>query len=191
MRCASVGGDTALEHPNLGESPMLRAFTLVAIAALLPDTVLAGPDATVNRLIADPASMLDFGLFRLGQYLQDQKLGSATYDWDTNQIVIYWRSVGENSQDLTEAEQKCSDWVTQVRLSGWVGANGKAAMGVTVFSSFFQHIGFGRSDSIDSELSDIDKLIWLQCYSETLGEKVTVTAPLLGTAYSVQKEPKE
>lgn len=152
---------------------------------LVPERLVAQPDGTTRHLMQDSVSMLDFGLLRLNINLERDNLGLADFNWDRNRIVIHtWLS--EETRDA--AEEVCAEWVSEVRTRGGISReSGKPALESSSFSRLFGHYSFERGNILDGLYKNIDQLFVLECNQFNVIPPVMVTAPLLGTGYSLRK----
>jgi hypothetical protein len=87
-----------------------------------------------------------------------------------------------------EPEEACSNWVSTIRAEAFVNeTTGQAMYETTSFSSYFNHYGFRRAAVPDDLMTNIDKIIMLECHVFAENVVMEVTAPLLGRGYSVAK----
>lgn len=169
---------------------MVKNLIVAAVigAASAPLPVAAGPDVTTQHLLDDAATMLDLGMLRLEMRLAQDDLGSARYAWSENRILI------ESSIFLTGAakteqsvEAICAGWLKSVRFAAGVNADGKAYTGNSDFSGFFRHYGVGRVNAPKALYEDLDELFVLKCGGFVDGVAITISAPLLGKTYAVER----
>lgn len=149
----------------------------------------AGPDATINHLMDDSVSMLDFGILRMNLTLKEKDLGGATYLWDENRIVISHILTLKYFGDHEAAENACAEWVKNVRRVAWIDTEtGKPTFSTSWFATYFSHNGFKRLSAPQDLDENLDKIFQLKCIAFTEdGQALTVTAPLIGTGYSLEK----
>ncbi|OOY23788.1 hypothetical protein BMI91_15175 [Thioclava sediminum] len=169
-------------------------FAFVAIAILAPYSSIAGPDATTQYLQRDVASTFDFGMLRLNLRLESNGLGSASYNWSENRIYIVPNLDTASSlleKDEREIERVCSGWIQRVRGNAVIGVDGSPILGHSTYSWLFSHYGYERSNEPENLYSDLDKIFVLSCGGSSKAIYVTLTAPLLGSTYAVEKKPKE
>lgn len=166
---------------------MFSRLPHLILLCLMPVRAICGPDATTQFLLDDSASMLDFGLLRLDILLSEKQLGTAQFLWDGNIFLISTILTGNETHELAEAA--CSQWVKDVRIAALVnGATGEPLYKNSTFAPYFDHNGFARNARPENLLQEIDKKFLLKCFSFFQGyEKTTISAPLLGTGYSVEK----
>lgn len=167
----------------------MRCLSSLIILMFVGGSAHAGPDATTNWLMDEPASMLDLGLLRLNMQLQQAKLGSASFNWDTNRVQIYtFQYFNEVQSDETDPEALCRKWVMDVRAEGFISEEtGKALYDYSSYSAHFTHAGFKRKSTPDKLEQSVDSLTELSCLIMVGTERTRVTAPLLGTAIFVEK----
>lgn len=171
---------------------------VAAFMLAMCSTALAGPDATANRFLGDTVSMMDWGMFRMQQLInQNTTYGPQTtvsYDWDSNQIVVRrFRTI-----DLAEAgvlEADCKKWFDDTRYNGFVLPSTGELFGFASWSRYagmFAHNGFSRTISGQDEeksLSELDKLIHLSfaTWGPDAAEQMVCTGPLIDTGFSVKR----
>ncbi len=181
---------------------------LVALTSTLAPITLpahAGPDDTTKLFMNRPATLLDLGMLRLNLLLDEigdesyypSGLPSpyVSYHWDRDRIVI---SVIKFSHDSAskEGEELCAEWISFLRARANVSSKTGEAAGGSYFVDQFTHSGF-TNESITQATPKLDRKFQLRCSlnirnksknSERYFRTITVTAPLLGTSYSVQIE---
>jgi hypothetical protein len=167
---------------------MKYRFLVLLPILLTAVPAMGGPDQTTQHLLSDPASMLDLGVLKANLALKERKLGFMGFDWDANRFfIVTWFS---DRPDTKVAESDCVAWVADVRELGGIRAEtGEPFLDDSFFAGYFSHEGFSRSNAPDTLYSDLDKLFELKCTGFVGTETVVVTAPLLGTTYSLERGP--
>ncbi|WP_132859211.1 hypothetical protein [Shimia isoporae] len=182
---------------------MKSAIASITAAALTLGTpVSAGPDDITKHLMTEPASLLDLGLVRLQQRLQEsQKDGdkyhySTNFFFETNTIGVFAARalVSETDRSREEAASLCDDKLVQLRLDGGVWpASGELGVGeYSRWSSLFTHIGYttGSSEVGTESLKGLDKKFQISVIEYFMdGEDTKVlkcVGALLGTGFSEQ-----
>lgn len=166
----------------------LLLFTFLAFCSLVFRSATAGPDETTQNLISDPASMMDIGILRTEIELKSQNLGHMAFDWDENRLNVHKLIFEGEYPDQASAELECATWIGKVRgIAGIKKDTGKPYGNHSLFAENFSHAGFQRGSTPENLLVDLDKLFVLNCWVYTPPVSVEVTAPLLGTSYSVVK----
>ena len=109
---------------------MRTASTLLALATLLPGYLLANPSPPIRRLMHEPVSMLDWGLYQLAQDLNEgmkvrmeklQILGdtsaallSVRYNFERDLIEV-WMMVPPDLAFKQEPKELCRQAVSGLR----------------------------------------------------------------------------
>ena len=159
----------------------MKQLSLCALLALVAPPASGGPDATTNYLMNTPATLMDFGLYKLSLRIQSVLgKGFASYDWDSNQILIL---VIDFSTPADQVRQMCVDAISDIRFAANV-RDGTAVGGYSGFATFFSHSGFtkGGMESHTERMVDLDKKFHIHCVT---GHD-TYEAPLVGTGYSLR-----
>lgn len=169
---------------------LLLASTLLIISI---EPAFSGPDETTQHLMNDPVSMLDLGVLKAEIALRNQDLGSMRFQWDVNRFYILKWMYGGDFSDENSAEQACASWVKKVREMGGINLEtGEAMFSFSTFAEGFSHDGFARGNEPKNLYTNLDQLFVLKCHvrgSLFVGSpSVSVTAPLLGTSYSLEKK---
>lgn len=152
---------------------------------------VAGPDQTTQKLINDPVSMLDLGVFKADLALSRRELGFMNFSWDSNRFTISTYKLG-GFADAQAAESACASWIAEVReLGGLDTKTGKPFGPHSWFAQNFSHEGFERVGTSETLYSDLDRLFDLNCTAIAGADTVVVTAALLGTTYSLRKNPEK
>ncbi|MEQ5828488.1 hypothetical protein J3456_14075 [Sulfitobacter sp. NFXS29] len=162
-------------------SKFMKQLSLCALLALFAPPASGGPDATTNYLMNTPATLMDFGLYKLSLRIQSVLgKGFASYDWDTNEILIL---VIDFSTPADQVKQMCVDTIADIRFAANV-RDGAAVGGYSNFSRFFSHEGFvkGGMEQHTERMIDLDKKFHINCVT---GHD-TYEAPLVGTGYSLR-----
>lgn len=157
---------------------------------------IAGPDATVNDLMSEPLSLLDWGIWRTAEYL-DGKEGRpgawAEYDFDSNTIQIQSYALYEdaNEAEVSGYKELCADWIAKVRTASGVNSDtGEPHGKYTFFSGFFRHQGYirGEQSESDERLKDLDKKfrVRFEIRTDYWTAVVRCEAPLLGKGFAVE-----
>lgn len=176
-------------------------MTYVLLTACLLLSVVqharAAPDATATYLMNTPASLMDFGVFKMERELRDyfsddgkNPLLVAEYVWDDNRILISISDSG-NNKDMNTREKavlRCQSFVRKVRDALMVsGKTGRLIHPVHSLSSrFFSHEGKAHQRAPQGMANDIERMIRIKgsvLISLPGGkyDRVQCEAPLLGT----------
>lgn len=168
--------------------PFMKSLSLASLVVILMlRPAVAGPDDTTQNLISDPASMLDIGILRIDLALRSQDLGFLLFDWNANRLYVQ-KIILDGFPDAKSAEEACASWVWNVRkLADIDRETGKPYGAHSRFADFFSHEGFQRNNTPGSLYVDLDRLFILNCSAYGAEGSVSVTAPLLGTTYSIEK----
>ncbi|UWR30174.1 hypothetical protein K3758_01110 [Sulfitobacter sp. W002] len=157
--------------------PQIFAGVLLAGAS----TGHAGPDATTNYLMNTPATLMDFGLYKLTSHIRSLLgKGFAVYDWDTNEIRIL---TFELLTPEDQAKQVCEDVISDIRIAANV-RDGTTVNETSSFSDLFSHEGFvkGGKEQHTERMMDLDKKFRIVCITPL----ETYEAPVVGTGYSLR-----
>lgn len=178
---------------------ILTALLFLAFADICP----AEPTAPIKYLMNEPVSMLDWGIYRMGNalrtagYLDFLEINAmrpnihARYEPSFNSIVIEVTSpIIEDVESRKKAKEWCSSVIELSRVNlGINKVTGKAssAQGSHI-RNFFQSQGYQKTDqpeSLGNELDKITELIVFAKFREK-GAKasprtIRCNAPLLGT----------
>jgi len=197
--------DDKLEYVDSALARLIHVLVFVFVFSTFGFTnpTLAGPDSTTSYFTRTPASMFDVGMLRLDLRLKTIKDSSdypskyptayANYSFKDDEIIIAISSFsfkGTNS----EAETYCSEWVRIIRLFAGIDTNtGKPVYAHSHFTELFSHDGY-TNEPTDNALAKLDPKFLLSCYLLGMGmdgKAVSITAPLLGTSYSIEKEQSQ
>lgn len=94
---------------------MHRRFLHIFALALLGawGVVNAEPTPLVSKLMAEPVSLFSLGMYRLGQDVSERaekagfSMGTVSYKWDTNEIVIDAMSFADSKVAQCATPQAC------------------------------------------------------------------------------------
>ena len=172
-----------LEYPDSGHH-MRYIASITGILAITAGQAIAGPDVVGNYLMDEPASLMDVGIMKLNALVRPTAF--ANYNWDENSIEITsMNSLVKGSPSDDALEKLCADWISSVRVLANIDPlKGAPFYGAeSNFARLFLHSGYQREKQPENMTSEIDRMIQLTCI---LGSTI-VTAPLLGTGYSLRK----
>lgn len=171
---------------------MKRPGLAVAAVCLIAGSAIAGPDETTRQLMNDPVSMIDMGVLKGEMLLRAKGLGFMSFDWESNRFHIFNFFFNGDYPDQRSAEAECASWVADIRsLANVSTETGKAIYAHSAFAEFFSHEGFLRTGEPKTLYTDLDKLFVLKCSAYAAGASAEVTAPLLGTSYSLEKSAEK
>ena len=150
----------------------LKCFHLFLAGILISGGLSAEPDSTMRRLMNEPMSMLDWGVYRMEQHLAKHEefmalrstrvlphksgysvTSHVEYDFSDNAINI--KPMVHGIPDGTTEKQRkriCSEFIQRAR--GAFGY-GEYAFSKGYISEFFKHAGY----SVGEEFSDIEERI--------------------------------
>jgi hypothetical protein len=149
----------------------VSAFFLASLA--MADDVSAGPDATANYLINEPASMMDIGIERLSRVVTikntfsdaavDEHPGiGINYNRNANRIVINLLS-GRHFESAAAFYAYARKRINLVRAYLWVdpdtGHTYPGNHGKSLAASLFMHKGYAEYGTPEGLAKNIDKLI--------------------------------
>ncbi|MFG6594502.1 hypothetical protein ACGYK4_08145 [Sulfitobacter sp. 1A13368] len=158
----------------------VRAFVSASIVLAAP-TAFAGPDATTNYLMNTPATLLDFGLYKLSLRIQAVNgNGYAAYDWDNDEIkIVLFRSL----EPKTKSKVACVKAIADTRQAAGV-VDGKSLEEFSSFARMFGHNGFiaGDLDAHNKRMQDLDKKFQILCITP----QATYEAAVVGSGYSLR-----
>jgi hypothetical protein len=145
---------------------------LLGLWALNIQTVLAEPSSSIQFLMREPVSMMDWGIKNIEDHLhrhgalfiQSEKTPfepvptvSVVYDWEENQIQI---SIGLRT---SEQCQKTSQGISDIRSHvEWVVKYLRGSLTMKPYDAFFRHRGFRSKDSpqnLEAELMGLTELV--------------------------------
>ena len=148
-------------------------YLLIIVLILMNSRVsFAAPGPITGRLMNEPLSMLDYGLWRTELELKrffnniDNIFVGATYNWNKDQILIQviLYETPETLKDLTPDKQ-CRHVIKSIRdFYGIDTSTGRpaASMENTLLGKSFVHNGFAGSDIPQAELfSQLDKMTYI------------------------------
>ena len=148
---------------------------------------IADPSPVIRKLMHDPVSMLDLGLYRMSQYLQASfeaagQAGdspSAFYDWGANRIIVAASLIG--GVPRIDAQKTCDERINEVRRDFYV-VNGDVPTDLVAWEGFFEHHGFATKDSPNEKalIEELPKLVHLRIWIFGTGWRARCEAPLLG-----------
>lgn len=168
-------------HRNARQfSKNVRAFVSASIILTAP-TAFAGPDATTNYLMNTPATLLDFGLYKLTLRVQQVNgSGYATFDWDSNELLIV---LYKSLESEVQAKEACLKSISDTRLAANV-LEGKTLDEFSSFAYMFGHAGFikGSAEAHKERMRDLDKKFQILCITP----QATYRAALVGSGYSLR-----
>lgn len=173
-----ISAATKPERSFLGwKKSQIFAGVLIAGAS----TGHAGPDATTNYLMNTPATLMDFGLYKLSLRIQAiNGNGYAAYDWDNDEIkIVLYRSL----EPKTKSKLACVKAIEDTRLAAGVFA-GKSVEEFSSFARMFGHDGFikGDFDAHEKRMQDLDKKFQILCITP----QATYEAAVVGSGYSLR-----
>ncbi|WIY27366.1 hypothetical protein [Parasedimentitalea psychrophila] len=135
---------------------MKRVIQTAAAIALLACPAIAGPDATTQKLLDDPVTMLDWGMFRLETRYRDSSwvlIGGDTHNtftnvsfkWNENRVRIFVLSLAKKSDDAFSgdaATDRCKQIIEGIRRTAGVLDGQIHAGEYSHFAMEFSHNGF-------------------------------------------------
>lgn len=157
----------------------------------------AAPDAIATYLMNTPASLMDFGVFKMERELRDNfadggktPLLTVGYAWDDNRILVSISDLGDDKDMNTrgKAVLRCQSFVGKVRDALMVDRKtGRLIHPVHSLSNrFFSHEGKAHQRAPKGMDSHIERMIRIKgsvLISLPSGkyDRVQCEAPLLGT----------
>jgi hypothetical protein len=171
--------------------------------------VYSGPDDTTNYLINNSPSLMDFGIFKINVRLASNASNNASYKatlslaeyyYDDNNIVIsrsFYSDIKYSDTKVTEIQAllSCKIWISEIRIQGGVDVDtGQLDFYLenSRYADNFTHEGYSKKNSPEDLLASIDKKIKIYCTSfyedDSKSMSMTLTAPLIGNSYSVEKK---
>jgi len=176
---------------------MPNRFTIYVVSILILATsqiVLAEPTPTIQYLMDEPVSMLDWGIYQMDKWLKTRSfVGSiepkpdlqTTYDWDDNKIVIRVKPAllmhGFGSEK--DAQKWCEDVVENVRLFFDINLQTGKRFNPPVpnpLYQFFIHVGYKHSTKPKDLAKELDKLVEIRLWVSSKKRSMQCMAPLLG-----------
>lgn len=160
---------------------------IILIGCLLAGPAWAGPDKTIQWLMDEPLSLLDYGIYKIEQGLQERFRGedissSAYYDWDSNEIraLLF---VEVKYKDVSALKEECAIALDRMRVDAG-NFDGELMSGeYSDWADYFQHNGFTRNNAPKQVLKEIDKKIMLKVVMTRHRSKTGISCqgPLLST----------
>ena len=142
-KCAGYGRRYAL---HLGR--IVSTTLVVLFSVFTSSTVAAPPDSVVQRVMAEPATMFDLGLYRLENHLEEEwegRLGIYASNVDsTNQYELPGSIIINLYFDVwffTDARERCEEIIEQFRIEEYVSATGDYSSDI---GGYFFHNQFNR-----------------------------------------------
>lgn len=159
--------------------------TLLLLACFAVPPALAEPSRTVGNLMAEPVSLFDLGLRRIGEHVQGTLLKedfpevignlnmnrdpSAVYDWKSNRITLYGSvQHDQKSANPTTLMSLCVRVVDRARFIlgyGEMGTRFRKAYGMEGLSIHFQHRGYKKKDEPQTLEDDLAEIISIRIIS--------------------------
>lgn len=134
-------------------------MTIALAACSVAKPVHAEPSSSVRYLIAEPVSLLDFGMKALGDDLEggDRKASvMVEYLWSENRIRITLTDVLTRPA-LKDAKDRCAVLISGVRARLGI-IDGKSAFGVSGMEAFFTHYGYESKSEPKNLGPDLDAI---------------------------------
>jgi hypothetical protein len=152
--------------------------------------VEAEPTSSIQYLMNEPVSMLDWGIYRITNRLEKNlQLGvvpfsqHASYDWDKNRIIIDIAVIGGTLNE--EAKGWCRAVVSKIRTLMYINDKGNSMFNEGASSMYFSHYaGYAKKSEPEGLYKELDNITLIRVYVSTEGMKkpVSCEAPLLGTS---------
>ena len=118
-------------------------LALILLTLCCSKTVLAEPSSDISTLMNRKISLLDWGLFRLEQRLNETNLDPfVSYDWDENEIIIGILSdpfLKLDSMETAKSECEGIFSVFDSKLNIWDGEDFSA---FCLMCDYFSHNGY-------------------------------------------------
>ena len=183
----------------------MKAFVSLLFFCLI-SPCYADPSVTIRKLMNEPLTMFDWGLYQLNEYFKTYPFddldlvragknekgrtidSEVSYDWDRNRLIIkfYIRTSKQESEKYS-AKDLCSNVTEKIRKS-FVFDNYplKSFAGL---SRFFEHRGFNTYKDEQEKISriaEIEKIIYITIdvsfsnfdNSSQFSEKIKAGTPL-------------
>ena len=153
---------------------------LLLLACLSPLSAISEPSRTVQYLTAEPVTLFDQGLKRLGESLDGTLIGkdfpemlenltigskrevTADYDWRTNRITIFGSVQHEyKTANPTTLMGLCGRVIERIRFNlgyGEMGSRWRKSGLMQGISTHFQHRGYQKKDeplTMEDDLASI------------------------------------
>lgn len=140
---------------------------LVVLAMSSP--VFAEPSPVFRHLLTDPVSMLDWGLYRLREALDDiefenlderlhSRRSDAWYDWERNRVILHYTIyLNKASSNVGSAKEACSQ-ITEHLRTVW----GHKFTNIWNVSTFFEHSGFSRKSRPENFSNTIQNATYIE-----------------------------
>ena len=175
---------------------IMSFFAILLIAGIAVSQAAAEPSASIQFLMREPVTMMDWGLGNIEEHLYRQRnllvqadkelfdsepTLAATYEWEQNviQVAITLRAVSPR--------QKTPQGLNDIRKQlEWIIKYLRGSLTMRPYDAFFRHRGFRNQDSprnLGAELAgqtellirvrDVDANILSQCKGSLLGEEIS------------------
>ena len=139
----------------------IRATQLLSMVMLYAcsTNVFAEPSSSVQYLMNEPASLFDFGMKRLDEFLSGRTdiFVITEYNYDQNRILISVRDRSDTVKSKGEAKERCAQMIGEMKTMLGVGLDSTSVLG-----SFFSHEGYTKRSepkNLGAELDSITVII--------------------------------